>query len=168
MITRRAARAAALEKARCSVFGAPELLEHILKYLPPKQLFVVQRASREWKAGIDSSPTLKWRMFKQPTGEASEIWTLNRESEEFELQRNTTPLPGTPMESQRLLYTLVALNPFLDISKSYMGVERRHLEGRLEVVRLPYGVSYSSLSRSCSFMSTYLYDPPLRSINVLL
>lgn len=55
------------DAARKAVSETPELLEHIISFLPAKVIFAkVQRLSRAWKAAVESSPAIQTKLWLQP------------------------------------------------------------------------------------------------------
>lgn len=55
------------DAARKAVFETPELLEHIISFLPATVIFAkVQRLSRAWKAAVDASPAIQTKLWLQP------------------------------------------------------------------------------------------------------
>lgn len=50
-------------KACDDLLHIAELLERVLSYLPPKQIFAVQRVSRYWKEVITASPDIQEAIF---------------------------------------------------------------------------------------------------------
>jgi len=53
-----------------------EILEHVLSFLPPRALFVVQRVSQQWKDTIVTSPAIEEKMFLRCRIKTPEIWML--------------------------------------------------------------------------------------------
>lgn len=60
------------------VLQIAELLERVLSYLPPRNIFVVQRVSRHWKEVITASPEIQEMLFLRPrhTSKPLEIWEV--------------------------------------------------------------------------------------------
>ena len=56
------------ESAAFKAFGTYELLEHILSYISPRQLFVIQRVDTAWKSLIQDSDELQKKMFLRANG----------------------------------------------------------------------------------------------------
>ena len=59
------------------VFAAYELKEHILSFLPPRDIFVCQRLSKAFKAVIDDSHALQVLMFLRVTRAPRQTWHLD-------------------------------------------------------------------------------------------
>jgi len=65
-----------LDSTRRAVFTTSELLENVLSYLPPQQLFSLQRVSQQWRGVIAGFPGLQEKMFLRQSATPIESWTL--------------------------------------------------------------------------------------------
>lgn len=61
---------------RRAALDTTEILEHVLSFLPPRVLFVVQRVSQQWRDTIVASPAIQEKMFLRCRIKTSEIWML--------------------------------------------------------------------------------------------
>lgn len=62
--SRRHTRIMTTDAARKAVFNTPELLENIISFLPSRDILTkVQRLSRQWKTAVESSPTIKNKLW---------------------------------------------------------------------------------------------------------
>ena len=61
---RRHTRSMTTDAARKAVFNTSELLEHIISFLPPKDVLTkIQRVSRQWKDAVEASPTVRSKLW---------------------------------------------------------------------------------------------------------
>ena len=61
---RRHTRSMTTDAVRKAVFNTSELLEHIIAFLPPKDILTrVRGLSRQWKNAVDSSPTIRNKLW---------------------------------------------------------------------------------------------------------
>jgi hypothetical protein len=65
--------------SRQAVLNTNELLEGILAFLPPKQLFANQRVCNQWRNVIASSPELQKKMFLRVDEVPRQTWGLKIE-----------------------------------------------------------------------------------------
>jgi hypothetical protein len=114
-----------LDSLSLAVFGTCELLEGVLSYLPLKDLFVLQRVSKQWGKVIAASPQLQEKMFlRLQSNIPQETWVIDNLGEPSISSR---PLNGfgvragridfrlvdTPSGEARGLYTPTTLSPAL-------------------------------------------------------
>lgn len=66
-----------LDSTRRAVLTTSELLEDVLSYLSPRQLFSFQRVSRQWRGVIAGSPELQEKMFLRQSATPKESWILD-------------------------------------------------------------------------------------------
>ena len=62
------------DASRQAVLNTNELLEGILAFLPPKQLFVDQRVCKQWRSSIARSPELQRKMFLRVNEVPPQVW----------------------------------------------------------------------------------------------
>jgi hypothetical protein len=66
-----------LDSVRKGVFETCELLEHILSFLPAKNIYGVRRVSKFWNNNIATSVHLQEKMFLRLSNKPNEIWTVD-------------------------------------------------------------------------------------------
>lgn len=119
------------DAARKAVFETPELLEHIITFLPATVILTrVKRLSRAWKAAVDSSPAIRTKLWLPTKG--------NTVSQPASFSDGYSEDEGThtiPIYSHDLF-----LNPFVD-----QGIKMR-------TVDLESDISYLLLSDSLNSM----------------
>ena len=54
----------------------PEILEDVLRFMPSKNFFGVQRVCSQWKDLIASSPAIQEKLFLRLRNDMSETWLL--------------------------------------------------------------------------------------------
>lgn len=92
-------------QAALAVFGIAELFDRILLETTFRDLFIIQRVSKQWQDFISSSKPLQKRMFLLADGEpVSPVW----------LSPNTTPAVKHTLYAARTL----KLNPLLKLQDS--------------------------------------------------
>lgn len=106
--------------SRQAVLNTNELLEGILAFLPPKQLFANQRVCKQWRNVIANSPELQRKMFLRVDEVPRQTWGLKIEISgpdhkiHSELRRFDNCLPSpvwTPV-------TPITLSPHLEINNN--------------------------------------------------
>jgi hypothetical protein len=126
-----------------------EILEQVLTYLSPQQLFSVQRVSRTWKSVIADSLAIQQKLFLRLHDKPKETWML------FSLRTNVNDVrleKFSPTKPEDLYWTSlgkkfspVMVNPFLQATR-WSGPS---------CVRLGYTIPTKS-----SLLDTYVSDPP--------
>lgn len=106
--TRRATRSMTTDAARQAVLQTDELLDAILVNLPMKQLFVIQRVSKRFKAIIAAIPAIQEKMFLRPSKGPVETWTID------EATYTSAGLASDISGVRKITRTPVTLNPMLD------------------------------------------------------
>jgi hypothetical protein len=71
--TSRITRLMTTDVPRRAALDTTEILENILRFLPPRTLFGVHRVSRQWKGLIARSPRIQERMFLRCQAKAPEV-----------------------------------------------------------------------------------------------
>jgi hypothetical protein len=105
------------DASRQAVLQTNELLENILMFLPPTQLFADQRVCKQWHDVIASCPQLQKRMFLRVDEVPPQTWGFKTEysnpdpSTRSELRRFHDRLPSLPWRQ----VTPVILSPHLTI-----------------------------------------------------
>lgn len=67
-----------MDSTRRAVFDTNELMEKTMSYLPSRELFILQRVSKQWRGVIAGSPVLQEKMFlRSQSATSKEIWLVN-------------------------------------------------------------------------------------------
>jgi hypothetical protein len=165
-----------------AVFGTCELLEDILSYLPLKDLFVLQRVSKQWSEVIAGSSVLQEKMFLRLKSTApKEMWAGTGVSSfvyRYYLRSGGTKKvePGDPTGFRRIndsstkhtrLYMPITLNPVLQMSYPLQRTLQRLVGGKREAVsiRVHPAVLYDEHS---SLWNMYISDPPCQKVRLKL
>ena len=155
--------------SRQAVLNTNELLESILAFLPPKQLFANQRVCKQWRDVIASSPELQRKMFLRVNEVPRQTWGLKIEISRpdrkilSELRRFDNGLPSLPW----MPVTPVILSPHLNIHNDDYG----YGPGSTEIMKdwvafdLPYSLIIGSRA---SILDTYICNPPCHEFQFFL
>lgn len=155
--------------SRQAVLNTKELLEGILAFLLPKQLFANQRVCRQWHDVIASSPALQKKMFLRVDEVPRQTWGLKIEISGpdqnilSELRRFDNSLPSqawTPV-------TPVNLSLHLKIHDD----EYEYGPGSTEILKdwVAFGLPCSLVIGSrASILDTYICNPPCREFQFYL
>lgn len=173
--------------AQLAVFGTCELLEDILSYLPLKDLFVVQRVSRQWSGVISGSPVLQENMFLRLKSTApKETWfgvgiltisdlTTWTGYHPLSSGRYVHVMTGDVIGFRRLensstthkkLYMPTTLNPVLQMSHPLQPTLKRLAFCKQEAVSIR--VRSSALHEKSSLWDMYISDPPCQKVRLKL
>ena len=173
--------------AQLAVFGTCELLEDILSYLPLKDLFVVQRVSRQWSGVISGSPVLQENMFLRLKSTApKETWfgvgiptisdlTTWTGYHPLSSGRYVHVMTGDVIGFRRLensstthkkLYMPTTLNPVLQMSHPLQSTLQHLSDGKREAVS--FRIRSSALNKRSSLWNMYISDPPCRKVRLKL
>lgn len=155
------------DASRQAVLQTNELLEGILSFLPPKQLFVVQRVCKQWRDIIASSPELQKKMFLRVDERPRHNWGLKVDylnsdpSKHFQVRKfDNSPLPRPWSQ-----VTPIILSPHLknvqDDDEDFLGPSWEDRVGFELPCDLPIG------SR-ISILDTYFSDPTSNDFTLYL
>lgn len=157
---------------RRAALTTTEILENVLSFLPPKNIFSVQRVCRQWKDVIDSSPAIQEKMFLRLQNKAPETWRLTEENDQPRMVKVPAGAIGDdvlhgdwyshPMGSY---YTPVTLNPFLRLRASCFTIDERLYRFVSEDAELRHR---SQFGQHPSYMQTHITDPPCNFLVVTL
>lgn len=143
------------DASRQAVLNTNELLEGILTFLPPKQLFADQRVCKQWRDVIVASPELQRKMFlrvdelpPQAWGFKADYWNPDQ-SRCWELRRFADRSPSLPWR----LVTPVNVSPHLIIA-TYK--DEPILQDRV-TFDLPHDIP---IGRHSSILDAYFCNPP--------
>lgn len=161
-----------LNAARRAVLETTKILECILSFLPPKQLFGVQSVAHLWKDVICSSPAIPEKQFLRLQNKPAELWAmiecgLRADGFVFMQMEKITP-DVKPTISNRTAggkkFTPVALNSFLQLSDDpdygrdgNNSCCNRTRHSVPEITRFCDGLIFDPNS---SLLDTYISDPP--------
>lgn len=149
------------EASRQAVLDTNELLEGILSFLPPIQLFADQRVCKRWRDVIASSPGLQKKMFLRVDEVPRETWELMADyydvdgSPRIDLRRCDS---GTATWPWRLV-TPTSLSPLLETT-NYDDEEEEEMstyDKNCVAFRLTCDLAIGSRS---SVLDTYFSNPP--------
>jgi hypothetical protein len=168
-----------LDSLSLAVFGTCELLEGVLSYLPLKDLFVLQRVSKQWGKVIAASPQLQEKMFLRLQSKIpKETWVIDSLGESpfdvfmeshasFMLRTRKLEfrLAKTPSSEAKRLYTPITLSPALQILRSCLKTPQRVLGSR---ERASISVRRAELDEHSSLCEMYLSDPPCCKVRLSL
>lgn len=155
--------------SRQAVLNTSELLEGILAFLPPKQLFANQRVCKQWRNVIASSPELQRKMFLRVDEVPRQTWGLKIEISGAdhkilsELRRFDNCLPSrvwTPV-------TPATLSPHLKINNNDYGWGPGSPEILKHWVAFDLPCSLIIGSRA-SILDTYICNPPCHEFQFYL
>jgi hypothetical protein len=167
--------------APLAVFGTYELLEDVLSYLPLKDLFILQRVSKQWSKVIADSPRLQEHMFlRLPSATPKETW--------FGVGVRDSPythdIPsggylevpaGDPIGFRRVknssttykkLYRPTTLNPVFQMSHPHHSTLKRLAHGQREAVSIR--VRLDALYERSSLWKMYVTNSPCQSARIKL
>lgn len=155
--------------SRQAVLNTNELLEGILAFLPPKQLFADQRVCKQWRNVIASSPELQRKMFLRVNEVPRQTWgfkiEISRPDQKIlsELRRFDNSLPSLPWTP----VTPVTLSPLLNIHYDDYGYGPGSTGTLKDWVAfdLPYSLIIGSRA---SILDTYICNPPCHEFQFYL
>jgi hypothetical protein len=155
------------DASRQAVLNTSELLEGILAWLPPKQLFVGQRVCKQWRDAIASSPELQKKMFLRVEEVPRQNWGLKVDyydegpSGFFEVRR----FDDNPLSWPWREVSPVVLSPHLtadDIDdEAFMGT----CDGDYVTFRLPCSVP---VGHRISILNTHFSNPPCYDFKIYI
>jgi hypothetical protein len=168
-----------LPLAVLKVFDTVELLEGVLSHLPFKELFVLQRVSKQWGTTIAASPQLQEKMFlRLRSNVPKETWFIDSLDEPSPFGRMEPHasyilrtrelgfrLAKTPSSEAKRLYTPITLSPALQILRSCLKTPQRVLGSR---ERASISVRRAELDEHSSLCEMYLSDPPCCKVRLSL
>lgn len=153
--------------ARDAVFNTAELLESILVYLEPKNVFVLQRVCFRFQETIAGSPRLQEAMFLRPPARTPGLrWAsessgkFDKEPRLFEVLDHATPVPL--IEGNRIrLITPTRLNTILQVATGGYG---HQLDSNVRIARYLHDVVAPlvpfELRKKESWHRMHMSDPP--------
>lgn len=121
----RSAKRDAADELRRGALETTEILEQILSYLSPRQIFGVQRVARIWKNVIAGSPTIGEKLFLRLQDKPKEVWMLFAFGNGPNDMRFEKVAPDTHSQTNHWTaagrtsqkFAPVALSPFLHASR---------------------------------------------------
>jgi len=144
-----------INASRQAVLNTNELLENILVFLPPTQLFADQRVCKQWRDVIASCPEIQRSMFLRVEEVPPQIWGFKVDyssrdpSKYYELRKFNNSPPSLPWR----WVTPVILSPHLT-RVTYDGEN----EAKASVtIDLPNNVP---IGKHSSILDTYISNPP--------
>jgi len=153
------------DASRKAVLDTNELLEQIILYLPMKNIFGIQRACRQFKDVIATSPKIQEKMFLRLRNNdvPDEEWSFETHGGLRSTHRNDRRFrkvdPGCGF------YKPVVLNPILELI--HLDPQLRSARDRFcsekfkhETVKMSF--SQAHFGSQPSFLKTYITDPPCR------
>lgn len=155
------------DASRQAVLQTNELLEGILSFLPPKQLFVDQRACKQWRNVVASSPELQKKMFLRVAEVPRQRWGLKVDdftedlNARFEVQRFDNGELSWPWRQ----VTPVYLSPHLNTNGGGDEGSLGTVDGECVAFQVPCG---HPLGRRSSLLDTFFSNPPCLDFTIYL
>jgi hypothetical protein len=173
-----------IDGPRRAAFNTTEILEKILRYLPNRTIFGVQRVCRQWKDTINGSPTIQDKLFIRLRGKTPETWILTNptsfdqfHSADFDIrsvEKNFRVPTAAEMKLaeekvqvnfERVpLFMPMTLNPLLswwDVAGQL--IEEDPVE---HAARHTAGANFTHFAKHGSSRATFISDPPCKEIKV--
>jgi hypothetical protein len=161
------------DASRRQVLQTNELLESILAFLPPRNLFVVQRVSKSWRALIAGSPTIQRKMMLRLEELPRQTWRIvyDQTIRRMRMCRVdvdptlTIPPPSHDHRRIRRTATPVSLSPHLTHSRNGPEYLRETAKGE----RVPlYALDGLAFGRNVSLLHTHIPNPSCYDFEVTL
>jgi hypothetical protein len=137
----------------------------VLSFLPLRNLFVLQRVSKQWGAVIAAAPGLREKMFLRPQNTIpKETWIRegrDKKATDVAEPRRFRRVDGSEEIShaiRRTSFAPVALNPVSHILRSEKPAVERVFTRRPEIVKIQ--LRPAALRKRSSLLSILISDPP--------
>ena len=163
---------------RKAVFDTAELLENVMLYVPPKNVFGAQRMCRQFRDIVATSVKLRQKLFLRSTGQEEESWSLQvpleagylflptiRAAKPYWSTSRDTGAQDPRSESKRVTPTQLNLLRSLNHRSWGATSSSRAAAFPFETANLPFKIIQYT---KASWRGTFLTDPPCREATISL
>lgn len=153
------------------VLDTTELVENIIKHLPARNIFGVQRVCKTFAGVIATSPSIQQKMFRRLHNQPEEQWVMSRDSVQIRDDTDQCDVRlyrGADSDSPigDFAFTPVALNPLFAASHMPLEMPEIHRVSTANASYFSLGDFWCGSQQKASFLDTCLSDPPRRSLTV--